>query len=94
MDHWPSPVPIPTPPLILTLSQINRLNMAFVNAAERDEVACALATLLLADGGVKVDTAMIEKVGHGKLFILFVGPQDRQYHRRALLAHALRQIPR
>ena len=94
MDHWPSPVPIPTPPLILTLSQINRLNMAFVNAAERDEVACALATLLLADVGVKVDTTMIEKVGLRKLFILFVGPQDCRYHRRALLAHALRQVPR
>lgn len=66
--------------------------MAFVNAAERDEVACALATLMLADGGVKVDTAMIEKVGFGNQLDLLVGPQDRQRHRRALLAHALRQV--
>ncbi|KAK8799232.1 hypothetical protein WA171_006085 [Blastocystis sp. BT1] len=36
--------------------------MAFVAPAEHDEVVCALATLLLADGGVKVETAMIEKV--------------------------------
>lgn len=68
--------------------------MAFVNAAERDEVACALATLMLADGGVKVDTAMIEKVGSGNQLILLVGPQGRQRHRRALLAHALRQVSR
>ncbi|KAK8808860.1 hypothetical protein WA588_004501 [Blastocystis sp. NMH] len=36
--------------------------MAFVAPAEHDEVVCSLATLLLADAGVKVDTAMIEKV--------------------------------
>ena len=35
--------------------------MAFVAPAEHDEVVCSLATLLLADAGVKVDTAMIEK---------------------------------
>ena len=37
--------------------------MSFVSAAERDEVACTLATLILADSGVKVDAAGIEKVG-------------------------------
>ena len=37
--------------------------MAFIAPAEHDEVVCALATLLLADSGVKVETAMIEKVG-------------------------------
>lgn len=36
--------------------------MSFATPAEHDEVACALAVLLLADAGVKVDTAMIEKV--------------------------------
>lgn len=37
--------------------------MSFVSAAEHDEVACTLATLILADSGVKVDVAGIEKVG-------------------------------
>lgn len=37
--------------------------MSFATPAEHDEVACALAVLLLADAGVKVDSAMIEKVG-------------------------------
>ena len=41
--------------------------MAFVAPAEHDEVVCSLATVLLADAGVKVETAMIEKVGRGKL---------------------------
>ena len=36
--------------------------MSFATPAEHDEVACALAVLLLADAGVKVDTAMIDKV--------------------------------
>ena len=36
--------------------------MSFVTPAEHDEVACTLATLLLADSGVNVDVAGIEKV--------------------------------
>ena len=36
--------------------------MSFATPAEHDDVACALAVLLLADAGVKVDTAMIDKV--------------------------------
>ena len=55
--------PLVSRPQILLFPQITRLRMAFVAPAEHDEVVCALATLLLADSGVKVETAMIEKVG-------------------------------
>ena len=54
--------------------------MSFVAPAEHDEVACALAVLLLSDAGVQVDTAMIEKVGRFDHGFLCVGPQGHQQH--------------
>ena len=55
--------------------------MSFVAPAEHDEVACALAVLLLADAGVKVDTTMIEKVRVFCGSFIFLGPQGHQQHR-------------
>jgi hypothetical protein len=48
--------------------------MSFIAPAEHDEVVCALATLLLADAGVKVDTANIEKVFHFNYVFILVAP--------------------
>ena len=67
--------------------------MAFVAPAEHDEVVCSLATVLLADAGVKVDTAMIEKVGRANPPRKRLGHQGHQQHGGALLAHAVRQVP-
>ena len=76
--------PINTRFLSLTLhssqSEIIRLTMSFVAPAEHDEVACALAVLLLADAGVKVDTAMIDKVWSFKVGSYCIGPQGYQQH--------------
>ena len=47
--------------------------MSFATPAEHDEVACALAVLLLADAGVKVDTAMIDKVWSFDSFSYCIG---------------------
>lgn len=54
-------------------SEIIRLTMSFATPAEHDEVACALAVLLLADAGVKVDTAMIDKVWSFDSFSYCIG---------------------
>lgn len=61
-------------------SEIIRLTMSFVAPAEHDEVACALAVLLLADAGVKVDTAMIDKVWSFTVDYYCIGPQGYQQH--------------
>ena len=54
-------------------SELSWLTMSFVAPSEHDEVACALATLLLSDAGVKVDSAMIEKVSDLIIADDFVG---------------------
>ena len=54
--------------------------MSFVTPAEHDEVACTLATLLLADSGVNVDVAGIEKVGDDLFADYALGAQGYQYH--------------
>ena len=54
--------------------------MSFATPAEHDEVACALSVLLLADAGVKVDSAMIEKVGNYRGIFSMIGPQGYQQH--------------
>ena len=64
--------------------------MSFATPAEHDEVACALAVLLLADAGVKVDTTMIEKVRVFCGRFILLGPQGYQQHCWALLAYAFR----
>ncbi|KNB41436.1 60S acidic ribosomal protein P1 [Blastocystis sp. subtype 4] len=52
--------------------------MAFVAPAEHDEVVCALATLLLADGGVKVLKATNNTVEPywPMLFAKYLGEKD------------------
>lgn len=68
--------------------------MSFVSPAEHDEVVCSLACLILADAGVTVNTENIDKVCFQSAYSDAVAPQGHQQHRGALLAHAVRQVPR
>ena len=68
--------------------------MSFVAPAEHDEVVCSLACLILADAGVTVNTENIDKVCFQRAHSDVVAPQGHQQHRGALLAHAVRQVPR
>ena len=68
--------------------------MSFVAPAEHDEVVCSLACLILADAGVTVNTENIDKVCFQSAYSDAVAPLGHQQHRGALLAHAVRQVPR